>query len=123
MVQLVYLDKRDIIKFVNKENIDKFNINFFIKDGDLIRMSETVNEKNTIFKNEIFNILYHVNYFKQNLILIMRNIIYAKILRREKVFENKSTKQLNTLSYNELFDKLKDHKMDNLIELINKIDL
>jgi hypothetical protein len=123
IVQLVYLDKRDIIKFVDKENIDKFNINFFIKNGDLIRMTDTVNEKNAIFKNEIFNTLYHVNYFKQNLTLIMRNIIYAKILRREKVFENKSTKQLNTISYNDLFDKLKLYKMDNLLELINKIDL
>jgi hypothetical protein len=53
----------------------------------------------------------------------MRNIIYAKILRREKVFENKSTKQTNIISYNELFDKLKNHKMDNLFELINIIDL
>ena len=123
MVRLVFLDKRDIIKFVDKENVDKFNINFFIKNGNLIRMTETVNEKNPIFKNVIFNTLYHVNYFKQNLTLIMRNIIYAKILRREKVYANKSNKQLNTLSYSELFDKLKEYKMDNLFELINKIDL
>ena len=123
MVRLVFLDKRDIIKFVDKENVDKYNINFYIKNSDLIRLTETVNENNPIFKNEIFNTLYHVNYFKQNLTLILRNIIYAKILRREKVFENKSTKQLNTISYNELFDKLKEYKMDNLFELINKIDL
>ena len=123
MVRLVFLDKRDIIKFVDKENIDKYNINYFFNDGKLVRMTETVNEKNQIFKNNIFNTLYHVNYFKQNLNLMMRNIIYSKILKREKVFKNKESKQLEMISYNDLFDKLKEYKLDNLFELINKIDI
>jgi hypothetical protein len=120
MIQLVYLDKRDIIKFVDKEYIDKFNINYFFRDNRIIRLSETI-ENNKIFKNKIFNTLYHVNYFKQNLNMILKNIIYSNVLSKERVFENKTTLQKNKIDYNELFTKLKDHKLSNILELIKDI--
>jgi hypothetical protein len=120
MIQLVYLDKRDIIKFVDKEYIDKFNINYFFRDSQLIRLSETI-ENNKIFKNKIFNTLYHVNYFKQNLNMILKNIIYSNVLSKERVFENKTTLQKNKIDYNELFTKLKDHKLSNILELLKDI--
>jgi hypothetical protein len=120
MIQLVYLDKRDIIKFVDKEYIDKFNINYFFRDSRIIRLSETI-ENNKIFKNKIFNTLYHVNYFKQNLNMILKNIIYSYVLSKERVFENKTTLQKNKIDYNELFTKLKDHKLSNILELIKDI--
>jgi hypothetical protein len=120
MVQLVYLDKRNIVKFVNKEEIEKFNINYFFKDNKLIRLSETI-ETNSIFKNKIFNTLYNVNYFKMNLNLILKNIIYSNILDNDKVFENKTTIQNNKLSFNELFNKLKKHKINNLLTLLDNL--
>lgn len=121
MIQLVYLDKRDIIKFVDKEYIDKFNINYFFKDNRIIRLSETI-ENNKIFKNRTFNTLYHVNYFKMNLMMILKNIIYSKLLKKERIFENKTTLQKNQISYTELFDKLKQYKLNNIFELIKDIE-
>ena len=121
MVQLVYLDKRDIIKFVDKEMIDKYNNNYFFKDNNIIRLNEII-ENNDIFKNnKVFNSLYHVNYFKMNLSIILKNIMYSKILKTEKIFENKNTIQKNVLSYKDLFDKLKNQKLFNIIELIKNI--
>jgi len=67
--------------------------------------------------------LYHVNYFKLNLNLILKNIIYAKIIRRERVYENKSKLQKNVLEYNSLFEKLKLFKFDNLFNLIMNLDI
>jgi hypothetical protein len=125
MVQLVYLDKRDIIKFVEKDKIDKYNINYYFKDNKIIRLSEII-EKNKIFEKEsskIFYTLYHVNYFKLNLNMMLKNILYAKILRREKVFENKNTLQKNYINYNELFEKLKEHKLNNILDLIKDVEL
>ena len=122
MVRLVFLDKRNIIKFVDKERIEKYNINYFFKDNKIIRLSEII-EKNKIFNNRTFNALYHVNYFKLNLNLILKNIIYAKILRRERVFENKTLLQKNILDYSDLFDKLKLFKLDNLLNLIMNLDI
>jgi len=125
MVQLVYLDKRDIIKFVEKDKIDKYNINYYFKDNKIIRLSEII-EKNKIFEKKLTNIfytLYHVNYFKLNLNMMLKNILYAKILRREKVFENKNTKQNNYINYNELFEKLKEHKLNNILDLIKDVEL
>jgi hypothetical protein len=127
MVHLVYLDKRNIIKFVDKEMIDKFNINYFFRDGKIIRLSELIDSGSTqkleIFNNKIFNTLFHVNYFKQNLILILKNILYAKTLRRERVFENKTTIQRNQLEYNELFEKLKLYKLNNILNLVINLEL
>ena len=127
MVHLVYLDKRNIIKFVDKEMIDKFNINYFFRDGKIIRLSELIDSGSThkleIFNNKIFNTLFHVNYFKQNLILILKNILYAKTLRRERVFENKTTIQKNQLEYNELFEKLKLYKLNNILNLVINLEL
>ena len=125
MVQLVYLDKRDIIKFVEKDKIDKYNINYFFKDSKIIRLSEII-ENNKIFKkisSNIFYTLYHVNYFKLNLNMMLKNILYAKILRREKVFENKNTLQKNHINYNELFEKLKEHKLNNILDLVKDVEL
>jgi hypothetical protein len=122
MVRLVFLDKRNIIKFVDKEYVEKFNINYFFKDNKIIRLSMMI-EGNKIFKNKIFNTLYHVNYFKLNLNLILKNIIYAKLLRRERVFESKNTIQKKVLDYNDLFDKLKLYKLDNILELIINLDI
>jgi hypothetical protein len=121
MVRLVYLDKRDIVKFVDKESIDKFNINYYFKDGHLIKLNDLV-ELNNIFKNEIFNTLYHINYFKLNLNMILKNIIYSKILRRERVFINKTTIQKTQLLYSPLFDKLREYKLDNILELIENLE-
>jgi hypothetical protein len=120
MVQLVYLDKRDIIKFIDKETIDKFNINYFFRDNRIIRLSETI-DNNEIFRNKIFNTLYHVNYFKQNLNLILKYIIYAEILKKERVFENKTTLQKNRIDTYYLFNKLKIYKLINIIDLIKDI--
>jgi hypothetical protein len=127
MVHLVYLDKRNIIKFVDKEMIDKYNINYFFRDVKIIRLSELIDSGSTqkleIFNNKIFNTLFHVNYFKQNLILILKNILYAKTLRRERVFENKTTIQRNQLEYNELFEKLKLYKLNNILNLVINLEL
>jgi hypothetical protein len=120
MIQLVYLDKRDIIKFVDKEAIDKLNINFFYRDNRIIRLSETI-ENNKIFENKIFNTLYHVNYFKQNLNIILKKIIYSQILKKERVFENKTTLQQNKIDLYDLFKLMKEHKLVNLLELIKYI--
>jgi hypothetical protein len=122
LVRLVFLDKRNIIKFVDKEKIERYNINYFFKDNKIVRLSENI-EKNKIFNNRTFNALYHVNYFKLNLNLILKNIIYAKIIRRERVYENKSKLQKNVLEYNSLFEKLKLFKFDNLFNLIMNLDI
>jgi hypothetical protein len=120
MVQLVYLDKRDIIKFIDKEAIDKFNINYFFKDNRIIRLSETI-DNNKIFNNEIFNTLYHINYFKQNLNLILKYMVYSEILKKERVFENKTTLQKNKIDTYDFFNKLKTHKLINIFNLIKGI--
>jgi hypothetical protein len=111
---------------VDKEMIDKFNINYFFRDGKIIRLSELIDSESTqkleIFNNKIFNTLFHVNYFKQNLMLILKNILYAKTLRRERVFENKTTIQKNQLDYNELFEKLKLYKLNNILNLVINLE-
>lgn len=117
LVRLVYLDKRDIIKFVNKEEIEKFNINYYFENNKLIRLSEII-ENNKIFNNKIFNALYHVNYFKQNLNLILKNILYDQVLREKKVFENKTKIQDKRISKNDLFKLLEKYKLNHLLELI-----
>jgi hypothetical protein len=121
IIRLVYLDKRDIIKFVNKDEIEKFNVNYFFKNDKLIRLSNSI-ENNNIFSNKIFNTLYHVNYFKQNLNLILKNIIYVDILGKYKVYANKNNIQNTRLNISDLFDKLKYHKLNNIYNLIIDIN-
>ena len=120
MVRIVYLDKRDIVKFVPKEEVEKFNTNYYFKDGKIVRLNDVI-ESNPIFKNQIFNTLYHVNYFKKNLILMIKNIIYSKILRRERVFLHKNELQNKQLLYSTMLDKLKLYKMVNIVGLIENV--
>jgi hypothetical protein len=121
MIRLVYLDKRDIIKFIDKEIIDKYNTNFYFKDGKMIRLNDLI-ESNKVFQNKIFNTLYHINYFKLNLNMILKNIIYSKLLRRERVFINKNTIQKTQLLYSTLFDKLRLYKLENILSLIENLE-
>jgi hypothetical protein len=123
MVRIVFLDKRDILNFVDKEKVNTYNNNYIVIGmGKIKRLNEMI-EDNKIFKNKIFNTLYSVNYFKKNLNMMLKNIIYGKLVRREKVYETKSKIQKNELLYNPLFDKLKENKFNNIYNLIIYLDI
>jgi hypothetical protein len=123
MVRIVFLDKRDILNFVDKEKVNTYNNNYIIMGmGKIKRLNEMI-EDNKIFKNKIFSNLYGVNYFKKNLNMMLKNIIYGKLVRREKVYETKSKIQKNELLYNQLFDKLKENKFNNIYNLIIYLDI
>jgi len=99
-----------VIPFLNKTNKEPIILN-------------TVFEDNKIFKNKIFSDLYSVNYFKKNLIMMLKNIIYSKLVRRGKVYETKSKIQKNELLYNSLFEKLRENKFNNILSLIINLEI
>jgi hypothetical protein len=90
--------------------------------GKIVRLNEMV-EDNKIFKNIIFHNLYSVNYFKKNLNMMIKNIIYSKLVRRGQVYETKSKLQKNELLYNPLFDKLRENKFNNILSLIINLEI
>jgi len=123
MVRIVFLDKRDILHFVDKEKVNTYNNNYIIVGmNKIIRLNEMI-ENNKIFKNKIFSNLYGVNYFKKNLNMILKNIIYSKLVRREKVYETKSKIQKNELLYNSLLDKLRENRFNNILNLIINLEI
>jgi len=123
MVRIVFLDKRDILHFVDKEKVNTYNNNYIILGmGKIVRLNEMI-EDNKIFKNKIFSDLYSVNYFKKNLIMMLKNIIYSKLVRRGKVYETKSKIQKNELLYNSLFEKLRENKFNNILSLIINLEI
>jgi hypothetical protein len=123
MVRIVFLDKRDILHFVDKEKVNTYNNNYIILGmNKIVRLNEMI-ENNKIFKNKIFSNLYGVNYFKKNLNMILKNIIYSKLVRREKVYETKSKIQKNELLYNSLLDKLRENRFNNILNLIINLEI
>jgi hypothetical protein len=123
MVRIVFLDKRDVLQFVDKEKVNTYNNNYIIVGmNKIVRLNEMI-ETNKIFKNKIFSNLYSVNYFKKNLNMILKNIIYSKLIRREKVYETKSKIQKNELLYNSLLDKLRENNYNNILNLIINLEI
>jgi hypothetical protein len=123
MVRIVYLDKRDILHFVDKERVNSYNNNYIIIGmNKIVRLNEMI-ETNKIFKNKIFSSLYNINYFKKNLNMMLKNIIYSKLVRRGKVYETKSKIQKNELLYNSLFEKLRENKFNNILSLIINLEI
>jgi len=123
MVRIVFLDKRDILHFVDKEKINSYNNNYIIYGMNKIKRLNDMIETNKIFNNKIFKALYSVNYFKKNLIMILKNIIYSKLIRRERVYETKSKIQKNELLYSHLIDKLRENNFTNILNLIINIEI
>jgi len=123
MVRIVYLDKRDILHFVDKERVNSYNNNYIIVGmNKIVRLNEMI-ETNKIFKNKIFSRLYNINYFKKNLNMMLKNIIYSKLVRREKVYETKSKIQKSELLYNSLLDKLRENNFNNILNLIINLEI
>ena len=52
---------------------------------------------------------------------MIKNIIYSKILRRERVFLHKNELQNKQLLYSTMLDKLKLYKMVNIVGLIENV--
>jgi hypothetical protein len=54
---------------------------------------------------------------------MLKNIIYSKLVRREKVYETKSKIQKNELLYNSLLDKLRENNFNNILNLIINLEI
>ena len=88
LTQLSLLDKRKVIDYFQKEEINRLNNYISIVGGKTIKLIHLYNKLFTIFceRNKIMNIILKINYFKSTINLIFKFELYYYICRNFTVF-------------------------------------
>ena len=123
LTQLSLLDKRKVIDYFQKEEINKLNNYISIVDGKTIKLIHLYNKLFAMFceRNKIMDIILKINYFKSTINLIFKFELYNYICRNFTVFSKivDKEKYLNKLyssyKYGEYIYKL-INKFRKLIE-------
>ena len=122
LTQLVMMDKRNIHEIVPKEEINKINNYILFKNDEITKLVEIFNVfYKKLEKNELINNLLKINYFKQNIIFIIKFELYSSLLNKYIIYEKLSEKKIynkNLLNYKlNYLDKI---NFKNFINLIKK---
>ena len=126
LTQLVMMDKRDIQEIVPKEEINKINNYILIKNNQIKKLVEIFNLFYTkLEKNELINNLLKINYFKQNIIFIIKFELYTNLFNKYIIYEKLSEKKIynkNLLNYKlNYLDKINFKNFVNLIKKNTKV--
>lgn len=126
LTQLVMIDKRDIQEIVPKEEINKINNYILIKNNQIKKLVEIFNLFYTkLEKNELINNLLKINYFKQNIIFIIKFELYTNLFNKYIIYEKLSEKKIynkNLLNYKlNYLDKINFKNFVNLIKKNTKV--
>ena len=126
LTQLIMMDKRDILEIVFKEEINKINNYILFKNNEIKKLVEIFNLfYRKLEKNDLINNLLKINYFKQNIIFIVKFELYSYLLDKYIIYEKLSEKKIynkNLLNYKlNYLDKLNFKNFVNLIKKYLKI--
>ena len=122
LTQLVMMDKRNIHEIVPKEEINKINNYILFKNDEITKLVEIFNMfYKKLEKDDLINNLLKINYFKQNIIFIIKFELYSSLLNKYIIYEKLSEKKIynkNLLNYKlNYLDKI---NFKNFINLIKK---
>ena len=126
LTQLVMMDKRDIQEIVPKEEINKINNYILIKNNQIKKLVEIFNLFYTkLEKNELINNLLKINFFKQNIIFIIKFELYTNLFNKYIIYEKLSEKKIynkNLLNYKlNYLDKINFKNFVNLLKKNTKV--
>ena len=121
LAQLVMMDKRNIHEIVPKEEINKINNYILFKNDEITKLVEIFNLFfKKLEKDELINNLLKINYFKQNIIFIIKFELYSSLLNKYIIYEKLSEKKIynkNLLNYKlNYLDKINFKNFVNLIK-------
>ena len=121
LTQLVMMDKRDIQEIVPKEEINKINNYILFKNDEITKLVEIFNLfYKKLEKDDLINNLLKINYFKQNIIFIIKFELYSSLLNKYIIYEKLSEKKTynkNLLNYKlNYLDKINFKNFVNLIK-------
>ena len=117
LTQLSLLDKRKVIDYFQKEEVNKLNNYISIIDGKTIKLIHLYNKLFAMFcdRNKIMDIILKINYFKSTINLTFKFELYNYICRNFTVFSKIVDKEKYL---NKLYSSYKYG--ENIYKLINK---
>jgi hypothetical protein len=133
LIQFVYLERREITAVVPrcKLEVDPIN-NYMVKKSlsgknvnhTLITVYNNIN-KGIIIPDPIFDLdkLLNVNYFKGQMITILKKIVYTIITHKYKIFKDKNTMYTDKLSLGYLFEHMDEYEFPNIKKLLTQFIL
>lgn len=122
LTQLVMMDKRNIQEIVPKEEINKINNYILIKNNSIKKLVEIFNLfYKKLEKNNLINNFLKINYFKQNIIFIIKFELYSYLLSKYIIYEKLSEKKnYNKDLLNYKLNYLDKMNLKNLVNLIKQ---
>jgi hypothetical protein len=128
ITRYILIEKQNIsdIGINAKKEIDPIN-NYHIKSNNLnitlITIFNYVLQE--LFLPELetnINLIVNINYFKANLINIIKKIIYYLIIENFTVYINKNTTFNNKLTLNNIYEVLHYNKFNSLVKLFKSVE-
>jgi len=121
--RFIYLEKREVTNLTTKckQEIDPINNYFVLKNDKQITLVTIYNETMQKIKFPVDHLI-SINYFRTQLGILFKKLVYTQILKKHKVYKDKKTPYKIKLSNEYLIKELKEIKLNKIIKLIEKFN-